>query len=92
MGRIDATTIAMSMNSMLALTKASCPNQSCNGELDAASALGAASTAGLVIGGIGIAAGTAVLLLVQPGAPGPAAGTSVRAGLGPGGLHLEGSF
>jgi hypothetical protein len=76
--------------------KARCPDQSCNrkdnGELEAASALGTASTTGLVVGVLGLAAGTAVFFLVQPGSPGPAARTGVRAGLGPGGLHLEGTF
>jgi hypothetical protein len=76
-----------------------CPERSCNrkdnGELEAASALGTASTIGLVVGGLGLAAGTAVLFLVQPGGQQrPAAGlpASIGVALGPGGLAALGSF
>lgn len=85
--------------------ESACPNHACyldqQANLDKAAALGTASTVGLVIGSIGVVAGTVVLLVTRPRLDdrrkaGKAANTQRPATLdwsaGLGRLTLEGSF
>lgn len=81
-----------------------CPQQSCyrrdNAEVEAARALGTAATVGLVVGGVGAAAGTVVFFAVRPSASekqataraATTAGLHLRADLGPGRLTISGEF
>ncbi|AUX46793.1 uncharacterized protein SOCE26_083020 [Sorangium cellulosum] len=73
-----------------------CPNKQCPsteaGNQRAAAALGTTATVGLVVGGLGAAAGTAVLLLTRPGDGEQRAGPSVSAGVGLGGFEVKGRF
>jgi hypothetical protein len=93
------------VSGVLALVKMKDVSSRCNGAvcrpseqggLDAVHALGRTATAGLVIGGVGVATGTIILLAVRPGAdrrPQPAGGVAFRAGVaGLGRFNLEGSF
>lgn len=87
--------------------KAACPNNLCplseQENLDVARTLQKVSTAGLVVGGVGAAAGTIILLTVQSDGGKPrtlpariaaprSAGTAIRASLGPGRFEIHGSF
>ncbi|WP_437745361.1 PEGA domain-containing protein [Sorangium sp. So ce302] len=80
----------------------SCP-QSERDKLDEAGDLATLATVGLVVGAVGVAAGTTALFVLQPsggerraGAPGggakPAAGVAWRAGVGLGRFEIEGRF
>ncbi|AUX36284.1 MULTISPECIES: PEGA domain-containing protein [Sorangium] len=75
---------------------ARCPNKQCPsteaGNQRAAATLGTAATVGLVAGGLGVAAGTAVLLLTRPGDGERRAGSSVSAGVGLGSFEVRGRF
>ncbi|XXT23238.1 PEGA domain-containing protein [Sorangium sp. So ce429] len=75
---------------------ARCPNKQCPsteaGNQRAAAALGTATTVGLVVGGLGAAAGTAMLLLMRPEGGEKRVGPSVSAGVGLGGFEVRGSF
>jgi hypothetical protein len=76
--------------------KASCPNQQCPSteteNLNVVSTLGTVSTVGLVVAGLGAAAGTAVLLLTRPEGGKRPAGPSVSAGVGLGSFEIKGRF
>ncbi|WP_437930595.1 PEGA domain-containing protein [Sorangium sp. So ce291] len=73
-----------------------CPDKQCPsteaGNQRVAAALGTAATVGLVVGGLGAAAGTTVLLLTRPGGGERGAGSSVSAGVGLGGFEVRGRF
>ncbi|WP_437758972.1 PEGA domain-containing protein [Sorangium sp. So ce1389] len=75
---------------------ARCPNKQCPyteaGNRRTAAALGTAATVGVVAGGLGVAAGTALLLLVRPERGERHAGPSVSAGVGLGGFEVKGMF
>ncbi|WP_437552555.1 PEGA domain-containing protein [Sorangium sp. So ce367] len=75
---------------------ARCPNKQCPsteaGNQRAVEALGTAATVGLLVGGLGVAAGTGVLLLTRPGGSKRRPGPSVRAGVGLGGFEVKGRF
>lgn len=65
------------------------PSEQAN--VDAAGTLGNVSTATLVLGGLGVAAGAIILISLRPGANAPrAAGAALRVGVG--GVDFEGSF
>ncbi|WP_104984226.1 PEGA domain-containing protein [Sorangium cellulosum] len=76
--------------------KASCPNQQCPSteteNLNDVSTLGTVSTVGVVVAGLGAAAGTAVLLLTRPEEGKRPAGPSVSASVGLGGFGINGRF
>jgi hypothetical protein len=60
---------------------------------DAASTLGTVSTVGLVLGGIGVATGTIVLVALRPGGSARSTGASAgTVGVGLGGFNVEGRF
>ncbi|WP_437977959.1 PEGA domain-containing protein [Sorangium sp. So ce295] len=75
---------------------ARCPDKQCpSTEAEnqrAAAALGTAATVGLVVAGLGAAAGTTVLLLTRPESDEKGAGVTVSAGVGLGGFELKGRF
>ena len=75
---------------------ARCPNKQCPStekrNQDTAAALGTAATVGLIVGGLGAATGTAVLLLTRPEGGERRAGSSVSAGVGLGGFEVRGRF
>jgi hypothetical protein len=65
------------------------PSEQAN--VDAAGTLGNVSTISLVLGGVGVAAGTVILISLRPGGNTPrAAGAALRVGLGR--FDVEGSF
>jgi hypothetical protein len=76
--------------------EARCPDKQCPSTEErnkrAAASLGTAATIGLVVGGLGAAAGTAVLLLTRPESGERGAGPSVSAGVGLGGFEVKGRF
>ncbi|WP_437513957.1 PEGA domain-containing protein [Sorangium sp. So ce1099] len=80
----------------VAWLNAHCPDKQCPStetrNQNAAATLGTAATVGLVVGGLGLAAGTAVLLLTRPGRGERRAGPSVSASVGLGGFEVEGRF
>jgi hypothetical protein len=75
---------------------ARCPNKQCPStearNQRAAASLGTAATIGLVVGGLGAAAGTTVLLLARSESGERGAGLSVSAGVGLGGFEVRGRF
>ncbi|WP_437721672.1 PEGA domain-containing protein [Sorangium sp. So ce861] len=75
---------------------ARCPNKHCPsteaGNQRAAAALGTAATVGLVVGGLGAAVGTGVLLVTRPGGSERRLGPSVSAGVGLGSFEVKGRF
>ncbi|WP_437717694.1 PEGA domain-containing protein [Sorangium sp. So ce448] len=72
------------------------PNKQCTSrekrDQEAAASLGTAATIGLVVGGLGAVAGTAVLLLTRPESGERGADPSVSAGVGLGGFEVKGRF
>lgn len=78
--------------------KEACPADLCPGSkatlLDQARALGAVSTVGLVVGGLGAATGTVILVVMRPRAEERrgAIGAGWRAGVGPGRIDIQGRF
>ncbi|WP_437631115.1 PEGA domain-containing protein [Sorangium sp. So ce854] len=75
---------------------ARCPNKQCPsteaGSQRVAAALGTAATVGLLVGGLGAAMGTGVLLLTGPGSSQGRPGPSVSAGVGLGSFEMKGRF
>lgn len=76
--------------------KVRCPNQRCPSTeaqtMEAATTLGTVSTVGLVVGALGAAGGTVVLLLTRPEGGERRAGPRVSAGVGLGGFEVKGRF
>jgi hypothetical protein len=90
-----AMTGAMSLAKVSDL-KTRCPTKACSpslkGEGDSAVLLGNVSTAGFVVGGVGAAAGAALLFLLRPSARPPQGEAGWRASVGIGGVEVEGRF
>ncbi|MBW2529671.1 MAG: hypothetical protein JRI23_36180 [Deltaproteobacteria bacterium] len=92
---VGAITGGMSLGKVSELDER-CPDKSCPAEdeelADEAKLLGNVSTAGFVIGGIGVAAGVA-LLIWRPGGDEPSeTAFHIRPRIGPGAFYLEGAF
>jgi PEGA domain len=76
--------------------RSTCGGNVCPGDqqsnVDTARSLGTASTVGLVVGVVGAAAGTVVLLTVRPKSEHRTGGAALKAGVGAGRFELGGTF